>query len=52
MKHRLERNWERGMDEQLRGLHKTYSRGDTFIVIGFGVLLLALLAMLGILIWG
>jgi hypothetical protein len=52
LKHRLERNWDRGMDERLRAVHQTFGRGDAFIVFGFGALLFALFAMLGILIWG
>lgn len=52
IKHRLERNWDRGLEERLEMLHRTYARGDSLIVVGFGALLLAMLAMLSILIWG
>lgn len=52
VKHKLERNWDRGMEERLERLHTTYARGDVFIIVGFGVLLLAMLAMLSILVWG
>lgn len=52
LKHKMERDWELGMDERIRASHRTFSRGDGLIVLGSGALLMALLAMLGILIWG
>jgi hypothetical protein len=39
------------MEERLTLLHRTFARGDMFIVLGFGALLLAMLAMLSVLIW-
>ncbi len=51
-KHKLERIWDRGVEERLSVLRKTYRRGDMLIVVGFALLLLAVLAMLGILVWG
>ncbi|WP_438391116.1 hypothetical protein [Caballeronia sp. DA-9] len=52
VKHKLERIWDQGMEKRLEILRKTYRRGDTLIVFGFAVLMLAVLAVLGIFVWG
>ncbi|WP_167353913.1 hypothetical protein [Caballeronia sordidicola] len=52
VKHKLERIWDQGMEKRLEILRKTYRRGDTLIVFGFAVLLLAMVAMMGIFVWG